>query len=126
MEIGGVVQKGKGEGSFFMSLHPYLEGMEKELGYTPYQGTLNVHANKQRANAFISSLKAVRIPGFTKGTKTFGFVDCYPCMLRGKPCAILIPEFTRYDLDILEIISPFYLREQYNLKDGDTITLETP
>ena len=70
MEIGGVVQKGKGEGSFFMSLHPYLEGMEKELGYTPYQGTLNVHANKQRANAFISSLKAVRIPGFTKGTKT--------------------------------------------------------
>ncbi|MBI4175781.1 MAG: CTP-dependent riboflavin kinase, partial [Candidatus Aenigmarchaeota archaeon] len=95
MKLAGRVKSGVGEGGFFMSLEPYVQEMEKELGYVPYPGTLNMAAEKKDAEAFIKQLKDITIPGFTRGTKTFGAVHCYPCALKGVKVAIIVPEFTR-------------------------------
>ena len=120
----GMVSTGVGDGAFFMSLEPYAAAMEERLGYTPFRGTLNLKVNGQQAKKFIGSLIPVRILGFKKGTKQFGKVDCYPCMISQVKCAIIIPEFTRYGHDIVEIISELNLRKELNLKDGDRILIE--
>jgi len=38
-------------------------------------------------------------------------------------CGIVIPIMPNYPSDVLEIISPVYLREQLNLADGSLVTL---
>jgi len=119
----GIVVSGSGEGSFFMSLEPYIEAMKENLGFIPFQGTFNIKVNKQQAQNFLESLALTTIDGFQKGTKKFGNVKCYKCKLKQTECAIIIPEFTRYDLDVVELISEFNLREKFNLKDGDKIQI---
>lgn len=123
MSLQGNIKEGAGEGKFFMSLDPYVKEMKRTLGYIPFPGTLNIACNKGEAEKFIASLKKVRIPGFTMGTKTFGFVDCYPCHVKEITCAIIIPEFTRYELDTIEIISQPNLRDKENLRDGDMVVI---
>ena len=120
----GMVSTGVGDGAFFMSLEPYAAAMEERLGYTPFRGTLNLKVNGQQAKKYIGSLRPIRIDGFKKGTKQFGKVDCYPCMISQVKCAIIIPEFTRYGHDIVEIISELNLRKELNLKDGNNVTIE--
>lgn len=106
-----------------MSLEPYVKEMQKELGYVPYPGTLNIAAKRIEAEAFINGIRKVRIPGFRKGTKAFGHVDCYPCTLKGMQVAIIVPEFTRYGLDTVEIIAREHLRTALKLKDGGEVAL---
>lgn len=121
----GILTIGLEEGSFFMSLEPYLIAMKRELNFTPFKGTLNLEVNEQEAKKFINSLKLITIEGFKKGTKKFGNVKCYPCKIKHIPCVIIIPEFTRYGPDIVEAIAEVNLREALNLKDGDKITIES-
>ena len=123
MKLVGRVKSGVGEGGFFMGREPYASAMEENLGYRPYIGTLNMAAEKKDAQAFISQLKDITIPGFTRGIKTFGAVHCYPCALKGAKVAIIVPEFTRYGLDTVEIIAEEHLRTVLKLKDGNEITL---
>ncbi|HLD87358.1 MAG TPA: DUF120 domain-containing protein [Candidatus Nanoarchaeia archaeon] len=123
MELRGVVKSGVGEGSFFMGLEPYASVMEVSLGFRPYRGTLNIAADREEAESFIKSLKEIIIPGFKVGTKTFGAVHCYPCTLKNTNAAIIVPQFTRYDLSTVEIIAKEHLRTASSLKDGDEITL---
>jgi len=123
--LDGIVKSGLAEGSFFMSLEPYIQAMQENLGYTPFKGTLNLKVDKQQAKAFIDSLKLISIKGFQKGIKKFGGVNCYPCKIREIQCAIIVPEFTRYDLNIVELISDVKIRDSLNLKDGDTLTIHS-
>ncbi len=120
----GVVKSGVGEGAFFMSMKPYSEGMEDALGYPPFKGTLNLEAKKDEAERFIGNLQKYTIPGFQKGTKKFGAVKCYPCTLSDIDVAIIVPEFTRYDLTTVEVIAEQHLRTLLKLKDGDSVTLK--
>jgi riboflavin kinase, archaea type len=122
----GVVKSGVGEGAFFMSMEPYAEGMEEALGYPPFKGTLNIAVKKEEAERFIANLQKHLVPGFKKGTKTFGAVKCYPCLLQDIEVAIIVPEFTRYDLSTVELIAEQHLRTLLKLKDGDKVTIDTP
>jgi len=119
----GVVKSGVGEGAMFMAMEHYALGMEEELGFAPYKGTLNLQANKEEAQRFIGSLQKQYLPGFTKGTKKFGGVKLYPCHIKHIQAAIVVPEYTRYDLSTVEIIAEPYLRSALKLKDGDQVTL---
>ena len=119
----GIVSSGIKEGAFFMSLEPYLSSMRKKLGYTPFKGTFNIKVDERQAKNFIDSLELINIVGFKKGIKEFGDVKCYPCQIKKIICAITIPEFTRHDLNTIEIISEKELRSTLNLKDGDKITI---
>jgi len=121
----GTVSSGLKEGAFFMSLEPYLSSMRKKLGYTPFKGTFNIKADEQEAKNFIESLELINIAGFKKGIKEFGDVKCYPCQIKEIICTIVIPEFTRHDLNTIEIISEKELRSKLNLKDGDEVIIES-
>jgi len=121
--LSGIVSKGVGDGAFFMSLEPYIAAMEEKLGFRPFKGTLNLKVDAQEAQNFTNSLKSITIEGFKKGIKQFGKVECYPCELKQLKCAIIIPEFTRYGPDTVELISEKELRKTLNLKDGDKITI---
>ena len=121
----GIVSAGVGDGAFFMSLEPYIAAMEKNLGFTPFKGTLNLKVDGQQAKKFTGSLGLVKIEGFRKGTKRFGEVKCHPCAINQITCSIVIPECKRYDPDIIEVISEFNLREKLSLKDGDKITIKS-
>lgn len=120
----GNVAKGAGEGAFFMSLEPYLESMEEKLGFVPFKGTLNIRVEKQQAKNFIDSLQLITVKGFKKGIKEFGYVNCYLCRIKHLKCAIIMPEFTRYGLDTIEVVSETELRKNLYLKDGDKIKIE--
>jgi len=120
----GIVSIGTGDGAFFMSLEPYIISMEKSLGYIPFKGTLNLKVNRQEAKTFIGSLDLIQINGFKKGIKQFGKVCSYPCRISQIKCAIVIPEFTRYGPEIVEVISEANLRQSLGIKNGDKIILE--
>jgi riboflavin kinase len=124
MELQGTLTTGLEEGSFFMSLEPYIIGIEKKLKFAPFKGTLNLKVNSQEAKKFIKSIELKTIEGFKKGIKKFGYVKCYPCKIKHIPCAIIVPEFTRHGSDIVEVIAEVYLRGTLNLKDGDKLTIE--
>lgn len=124
MSITGVVKSGVGEGAFFMSLQPYHDQMTEKLGFPPFKGTLNLDVDKQKAERFIAALDKIEIDGFTMGDKIFGKVDCHPCTLNDVQGALIVPQYTRYDLSTLEFIAKDNLRGKLNIKDGDEVTLE--
>lgn len=119
----GIAGAGVGDGAFFMSLEPYIDAMEKNLGYTPFKGTFNLKVNEQQAKRFIDLLEPIKIDGFKRGIKQFGGIKCYPCRIKRIKCAIIIPEFTRYDLGTVEVISKEELRKTLNVKDGDKVII---
>jgi riboflavin kinase len=53
-----------------------------------------------------------------------GSLKCFPCLINGAHGAIAIPERTHHGPEVLEIISPFNLRDRLGLKDGDCVKVE--
>ncbi len=120
----GRVFPGVGEGAYFIGL--YRERLAEHCAYAPFPGTLNLHADPSEAEAFLSSLPSERISGFTRGGRTFGAVTCYAAFdPRHGPVTIVVPEKTRYDCSVLEVVAPTNLRETFSLSDGDAFTLSS-
>jgi riboflavin kinase len=68
----------------------------------------------------------IEVASFESENRTFGGAKCFPCKIlddraEGIKSAVIIPDRTHYPEDILEIISPVYLRSELNLKDGDEL-----
>jgi len=122
ISITGEIQDGSGEGSYYISLRQYKEKIRQKLGFKIYPGTLNVKAKKQEISPFLNSLTPVKINGFKTKERTFGEIICYKVKFKNIRSAILVPERSRYE-DILEIIAPFNLRNKFNLKTGNKITI---
>ena len=43
---------------------------------------------------------------------------------RGTPAAVLFPEVNDYPRDKIEIVAPMRLKDAFDVKDGDRLTLE--
>ena len=43
---------------------------------------------------------------------------------RGTPAAVLFPEVKDYPKDKIEIVAPMRLKDAFDVKDGDRLTLE--
>ncbi|XRO77142.1 CTP-dependent riboflavin kinase [Methanocaldococcus sp. 10A] len=124
MIIEGIIASGLGEGRYFLSLSPYKEAFKNILGFEPYEGTLNLKLNKEFD---INKFKYIEIEDFEfNGKKYFG-VRILPIkiLINNKEIegAIVSPKKTYHSKDIIEIVAPIKLREQYNLKDGDVIKI---
>jgi riboflavin kinase len=120
-EIGfrGKIFSGSGEGAKFVSLPWVKAQIIEKLGFTPYNGTLNIKLDEKSLTLKRSLLnKAKPIPilpqkGFCRGT-------CFKAIFMDRlECAIVIPKVDNYPEDIIEIIAPLNLREKFQLKDGD-------
>ncbi|MGC8543352.1 MAG: DUF120 domain-containing protein [Vulcanisaeta sp.] len=121
----GTVTSGLGEGSFYMSLDGYVRQFVEKLGFKPYPGTLNVKLKPEytKYRLYLDVLPGIYIEGFSNGLRTYGGVKCFKAITHGLPAAVLLIERTHHGPDIIEVISPYKLRDALNLKDGDEIEI---
>ena len=120
----GIIEKGIGEGKYYMSMKQYQQQFKSKLGFDAFPGTLNLKVNKVEVMSFLSSLEPVIIGGFTTKSRTYGSLTCYKIKINSIGGAIVIPERTRHEEEILEIIASVYLRGKLDLNDGDTIRVK--
>ena len=95
--------------------------MKAKLGFTPYNGTLNIKLSKENTKRRkllekATSMKVYPPKGFCSGTVIKASIGALEC-------AIVIPEVAGYPEDVLEIVAPANLRETLQLRDGNEITV---
>jgi len=132
----GTVQNGMKEGAYYVSIKGYYDQFQDKLGFLPYKGTLNLELNSTNINLLrekLNNLKPVIIAGFQddNSERTYGVVNCYDCLISriDNPekkiiAAILDIKRTHHKQNIIEILAEPYLREYFNLKDGDKLIIE--
>jgi len=132
----GTVQSGMKEGAYYVSIKGYFDQFQEKLGFLPYKGTLNLELNNTNIDLLrekLKNLKPVIIAGFKddNSERTYGVVDCYNCSISriDNPeekikAAILDIKRTHHKKNIIEILAEPYLRDYFNLKDGDKLIIE--
>ena len=131
LTLTGTVTTGMGEGRHYISLPGYERQFESRLGYTPFPGTLNVNLDEAsiRARAELSAQASVPIDSWEDDERTFGAATCYPARLEADgrqygPTHVIVPDRTHHDDDSLELIAPEKLRDELDLADGDTVSIQ--
>ena len=119
----GIVVVGLGKGAVFMSIDHYKREFKDKLGFDPYPGTLNMTLNKGQTN-LLKDINPIRIESFKKDNKTFGGVSCYKVKINNIDGAIIVPDLTEHEEDMIEIIAPINLKSELNIKEGDKIKVE--
>ncbi|TFG08559.1 MAG: CTP-dependent riboflavin kinase [Promethearchaeota archaeon] len=134
--IVGKVTEGMKEGGFYVSIKGYYEQFKDKLGFTPYKGTLNLEMsdlNKTLLRENLNNKVPIVINGFRdeNSGRTYGNVHCYHCFIsrledrKNKiKAAILDIERTHHKKNVVEILAEPYLRETFNLKDGNKVIIE--
>ena len=130
IEMKGALETGLGEGGYYISKKGYMDQFQKKLNWKPYEGTFNLRLNDDEVPK-IEAMKAaegILIEGFEQEGRTFGKAWVFKCSLKnGKKtvneCAIISPKRTHYRR-VVEVISPIFLRNELNAKDGDIFTIK--
>ena len=120
--VHGAVTSGMGEGGYYICQEGYMKQFESLLGFTPFQGTLNVTLDPEDVSKLdvVRSTSGVLVEGFTHDGRSFGNVIAYKAKIRNIDCAIVVPERSHY-VDTIEIICQFHLRRTLSLEDGDHV-----
>jgi riboflavin kinase len=123
VHIQGKIFSGTGEGAKFIQLPWVKRQITKKLGFTPYQGTLNIKLTEDSLNLkeLLKKVDAIEIlpsKGFSRG-------KCFEAYFMDElKCAIVMPDVVNYPVDVVEVIAPINLREKFNLKDGDMVDVK--
>jgi len=120
----GTVFSGMGEGAYYVNQEAYKQQFLSKLRFQPYPGTLNLRVRKedQEEVRLLEASPFILIEGFTNGGRSFGPAKCFLSKIADKADgALILPVRTHYSGDVVELISPKFLREELHLKDGDTI-----
>ena len=118
----GIVTRGIGEGSIFMSMEHYKNEIKKQLGFDAYPGTLNLNINEEQLKLLKKSIP-IRIKAYEENNKTCGGASCYKARIDNINGAIIIPDLTKHK-DIVEFIAPVNLKSELKINDGDKIKIE--
>ena len=115
--IKGAVITGMGEGQYYVTQAGYVEQFTEKLGFTPYEGTLNV---KVAASAAAQGPdrpqgQAHVVKGFERNGRTFGDVECHKATIQNIECAVVMPSRSHYD-DVLEILCKYHLRRTLGIE----------
>jgi len=124
MKLTGFIQKGVGQGAFFTQLDWVMEQFEKAMGAKPFPGTLNIRVcdeDLSKIETFFGARDFEIIPGDPK----FCSASLKKVWVNGIPGAAVFPssEVHIYGKEIIEIMSPYPLKETLQLRDGDGVTL---
>lgn len=119
--ITGKVKQGIGEGAFYIK--KYNKKINEALGFEPYNGTLNLEVD-ENLNAAIVKKTPILINSFKTKERSYGSIRCYNTSINNIKSAIIIPSRTRHSPNIIEIISPVYLRDKLNLNNNDLVEVE--
>lgn len=109
-----------------MSLPWVQQALRQRLGFSPYPATLNVRLDSEeemdRWRDVKRQTKAIDIP---PPDASFCRARCFRVEIEGKQIgAVVLPEVEGYPPNKLEVIAPVRIKDQLNVKDGDTITIE--
>jgi riboflavin kinase len=122
--IEGELFSGIGDGKYYLSMKQYVCQVLEKLGFVPYPGTLNLKVDYSKLQEFVSDMHIITINGFHTEERTFGNLRAYRiCINKMVEGAIVIPERTHYERNILEIIAPVSVRKHFHLKDGDKVKI---
>ena len=123
MKIDGEVKAGLGKGAYFISQEFYSKEFRKNLGFTPYPGTLNVVVSDK----YLDEINEIKdnCQNIIKPGEGFGAVKYIEAVLNDEvKGAIVFPAKTVHDVNYLEFIAEVRLRDELGLEDGDIVTLE--
>jgi riboflavin kinase, archaea type len=117
----GKVFSGSGNGKKFVCLPWVIRQIKEKLGFSPYPGTLNLHLNKENAKKkiLLETIYGIIIEpqvGYCPGA-------LFKARIESLECAVVSPKVPNYPSDVIEIISPVYLREHLNLTEGSLVTI---
>ena len=123
----GVLETGLGEGGYYISRDGYTTQFKTLLGWTPYEGTLNLRVGE----VGVPELEAIRaadgelVEGFSEEERTFGRAWLFPASISSNnhsesQCALITPKRTHYRR-VIELISPHYLRDLLDVTDGQEL-----
>lgn len=122
ISINGIVVRGLGEGTYFMSMQHYQNQIRKKLGFKAYPGTLNLKVNQKQADS-LKKLNTIKIDGFKSGNKTFGGASCYRARIKDINGSIIVPDLTKHK-GVVEFIAPVHVKLELKIKDGDKVKVE--
>ncbi|UCD14682.1 MAG: DUF120 domain-containing protein [Thermoplasmatales archaeon] len=120
----GKIVSGMGEGKYYTEQRGYVDQFKEKLGFAPYPGTLNVEIEYVERNKLrlLKNYGGIAIDEFKTKNRTFGSVLCFNAKINNCIGVIVLPKRSHYS-NILEFISPHYLREKLHLKDGDEVEI---
>lgn len=120
----GNVVSGMGEGKYYTEQKGYADQFKNKLGFVPYPGTLNVEIEYVERNKLrlLKNYGGIVIDEFKTKNRTFGSVLCLNATINNCKGAIVLPKRSHYS-NILEFISPYYLREKLHLEDGGRVEM---
>jgi len=128
VKVVGQVQKGLGEGRFYMAQEEYAQQFFRLLDFKPYQGTLNLKVKEEELVRALARQKGLKINGFVTEERSFGNILCYPLKIKSgnkEICgAIIFPERSSHKHNLVEVIAPLSLREEWGLKENSEVVLQ--
>ncbi len=118
--LDGIVFTGRGQGKRFLELPWVKRQIAEKLGFVPYAGTLNIRLTPEsiEKRGILDSAQGLIVEpqtGYLPGVLFRAAIDRIEC-------AVVIPKVPDYPKDVIEIISPAYLRGQLKIKDGSRVT----
>jgi riboflavin kinase len=123
-KICGKIVSGAKQGAFFTHLGWVQEQCLQKLGFKPFPGTLNIEIAHENL-AIIEALQVQASIELVPPDSTFcsGFV--FPIIVEGISGAMVAPaeDVRVHAKNIIEIISPFGLKDALGVEDGDWVTL---
>lgn len=128
LTLEGEVFTGLGEGAFYVTRQGYRDQFIEKLGFDPFPGTLNLRiksVNGVNTRRLLEHYRGIEIKGFSDGLRTYGPVKCFKAVINGRlDGALLLIKRSHYGLDVAEVISPYNLRKELNLRDGDLVHVQ--
>ena len=126
----GHVINGMGGGAYYTIVGGYKRQFGAKLGFTPFPDTLNLCLDSQStvARKDLRVQKGIVILGLKSEKRAWGGGQCYPCKILNDAadeikCFVIIPNHLQYPENVLEILSPAYLRYELQLDNGDEISV---
>jgi len=114
----GTVFSGSGTCSRKLRPESHARGLDRELGYQPYPGSLNLRCD----DAVDLGPPAVVWPGTVRGRdRPYWF---WPAWIGDLPVHAMDPAGRGHGPDCIEVVARDRLRDRLGLVDGDTVTLE--
>ncbi len=121
--IKGKVFTGLSEGRRFTELPWVRRQVKEQLGFDPHPGTLNLSLSSDTEISILLSrfegLEILPEKGYFPGRLYKASI-----MRRRVPTAVIRPEVPGYPEDVVEIVAPVCLREEFHLRDGDEVEVE--
>jgi len=123
IKLTGTIVAGLGEGRYYLSIRGYTKQFETQLAFSPYPGTLNVKLDQESASARkrLDSRESIYITDFRSNNRTFGGIRCFRATITGIEGAVIIPDRSHYQSDIIETIAPVSIKETLHRDNGDPI-----